>query len=75
MGSIMPVEAHRPTPLNRRTQVSGRLDHIIMRSLEKAPHLRPSASEVTALLVYEILQRHGDGWRNWHQPLRKLYEA
>jgi serine/threonine-protein kinase len=53
---------YRPTPLNRlshATQVSSRLDHIIMRSLKKAPHLRPSASEFAAVLIYEILQRYG----------------
>lgn len=65
--------SHRPTPLNRLTEISSRLDHIIMRSLEKDPHLRPSASEFTVVLAYELLRQYGR--RKWCNALRKPHES
>lgn len=56
--------AQPPVPLKKLAQVSDRLNYAIMRSLEKKPHLRPSASELTAILIYDLLQRHFR--RLWH---------
>lgn len=63
---------HHPTPLNGRIQINSGLDRIIMCSLAKAPHLRPSASEFAAVLVRELSRRYG--WRSWYKILRGPYE-
>lgn len=46
--------SHRPVPLRNLTRISGRLDQVVMGSLRKSPLQRPNASEITAILVYEL---------------------
>lgn len=57
-----------PLPLNRQVKVSGRIERIIMRALQKEPGTRPQASEVTAVLVYEFLKTHG--WLGGYKALK-----
>lgn len=60
----------RPTPLKKIAHVSDRLNNTIMRTLEKDPSLRPSASELASILAYDLLQRYCR--RIWRGLLQRL---
>lgn len=66
--------ARRPVPPKELVQVSDRLNHIIIQSLKKDPSLRPDASELATILIYELLQRYckriWPGIFNWPRSTR-----
>jgi serine/threonine protein kinase len=59
----------KPIPLTNLTRVNRRLNDTVMKALQKAPHLRPSANEFATALIYELCRGYLP--RRWRRALRE----